>query len=72
MGTLEDCRRVASHEIESHFHGLKTKAFELRDRDKEGCYRVLYVTFVKGKIHVLHSFKKKSSSTSKKDKALAN
>ena len=41
--------------------------YELRDRDTKGWYRVIYYTKVKNKIHVLHSFVKKSAKTPQKD-----
>ena len=49
------------------FPGLRRKAFELRDRDKDGFYRLVYVTVIKEKLYVLHCFKKKSGKASQKD-----
>ena len=54
------------------FPGLKKNAFELRAKDGSGIYRTIYVTFVKGKIYVLHCFQKKSPKTSKGDINVAN
>ena len=45
--------------------------WELKQRDKDGIYRVLYATIEKGVIHVLHSFQKKDQQTPEKDKKLA-
>lgn len=49
------------------FAGLGKPAFELRTKDATGAYRVIYVTFIKNEIHVLHAFKKTSQKTSAKD-----
>lgn len=54
------------------FPGLARNAFELRVRSDDGAYRVIYVTFVKQEIHVLHAFKKKTQKTEKKDVDTAN
>lgn len=47
--------------------GLPKKVWEIRLQDKAFWYRVAFVTFVKGKIVVVHAFKKKSSKTSSTD-----
>lgn len=49
--------------------GAGTK--EIRIRDKDGIYRVLYVAKFKEAIYVLHCFQKKTESTTKSDKELA-
>ena len=54
------------------FPGLIANAFELRDQDKNSAYRAIYVTIVKGKVVVLHCFKKTTSKTEKGDVNLAN
>ncbi len=54
------------------FPGLVGNAFELRARDKNGWYRVIYVTVIKGKVIVLHGFRKQSDRTSMPDVRLAN
>ena len=41
--------------------------FELKEQDHKGWYRVIYTIQVKGKIYVLHCFKKQSAKTSKAD-----
>ena len=54
------------------FIGLKRQTFELRTRDNAGIYRILYVTFFKDKLVVLHCFQKKTQKTAKKDVEIAN
>ena len=44
----------------------------MRQRDEAGIYRVIYVTFIKDQVCVLHCFQKKSNKTSKTDVDLAN
>jgi len=39
--------------------------YELKEQDHQGWYRVIYTIQVKGKIYVLHCFKKQSAKTSK-------
>ena len=45
------------------FPGLIVNAFELRDTDATGAYRAIYVTVIKGRMAVLHCFKKTSAKT---------
>lgn len=44
---------------------------ELRQRDANGWYRTIYLGVVDGKLHILHSFVKKSAKTSKNDLNIA-
>jgi len=45
--------------------------FELRDQsNRGGTFRVAYILIVKGTIHVLHAFQKKSQRTSRVDVAI--
>jgi phage-related protein len=44
---------------------------EIRVRDKDGIYRVLYVAKFTEAIYVLHCFQKKTESTAKSDKKIA-
>jgi phage-related protein len=44
---------------------------EIRIRDKDGAFRVIYVAKFEQHIYVLHCFQKKSQATSKTDLALA-
>ena len=71
----EDLRRLQKGEKPRDwkpFPGLITNAFELRDQDKSGAYRAIYVTIVKGKVVVLHCFKKTTSKTEKVDLNVPN
>jgi phage-related protein len=54
------------------FPGLAENAFELRESDKNGWYRVVYVTVIKNAVVVLHCFEKDSAKASKRDVALAD
>jgi phage-related protein len=49
--------------------GAGTK--EIRIRDKNGIYRVLYVAKFEEAIYVLHCFQKKTESTAQADKEIA-
>jgi len=49
--------------------GVGTK--EIRIRDATGIYRVMYVAKFEQAIYVLHCFQKKTESTTKQDKAIA-
>lgn len=44
---------------------------EIRIRDADGIYRVMYVAKFKEAIYVLHCFQKKTEATSKHDKKIA-
>lgn len=44
---------------------------EIRVRDDSGAYRVLYVAKLEKAVYVLHSFQKKTRTTSKRDIDLA-
>ena len=46
-------------------------AYELRVRDRNGAYRVIYVAKFKSAIYVLHAFQKKTQQTAQSDLALA-
>jgi phage-related protein len=45
---------------------------EIRIKDESGIFRVLYVAKFDEAIYVLHCFQKKSQTTSKQDKAIAD
>jgi phage-related protein len=49
--------------------GAGTK--EIRIKDASGVYRVMYVAKFEEAIYVLHCFQKKTQTTSKQDKAIA-
>jgi phage-related protein len=44
---------------------------EIRIRDGDGIYRVMYVAKFEEAVYVLHCFQKKSQATSRKDKEIA-
>ena len=44
---------------------------EIRIRDEEGAFRVLYVAKIESAIYVLHAFQKKNQQTAKSDLGLA-
>jgi phage-related protein len=44
---------------------------EIRIFEESGTFRVLYVANLKGKLHVLHAFQKKTEKTEKHDIQLA-
>jgi phage-related protein len=46
--------------------------FELRQRDHNGWYRLIYLTRVGDTIYMLHGFTKKSAKTSRNDLAIAS
>lgn len=45
--------------------------FELKARDASGAYRLIYLKKIKGVVHVLHCFQKKSQKTDQRDIDLA-
>lgn len=50
---------------------IHPKCFELRVREMEGIYRVIYVLAAEDRIYVPHVFQKKTQKTSRKDIELA-
>jgi phage-related protein len=78
----EDARREAGHELYQVQKGLDPidwKAMptvgpgvrEIRIRDAQGAYRVIYVATFADAIHVLHAFQKKAQKTPQRDIDLA-
>ena len=70
-----DLRRLQQGKMPKNwkpFPGLKGNAFELRDKDGNKLYRVIYVTLIKSKIVVLNSFTKTSEKTEQPDVNAAN
>ena len=66
----EDIRRLQLGARPLDFRPMKsigTGVAELRQRDKNGWYRTIYLGVIDGKLHMLHSFVKKSRKTSKND-----
>jgi phage-related protein len=47
------------------------RVFELRQMDDRGWYRVIYLGKVSDRLHMLHSFVKKSAKTSRNDLRIA-
>ena len=46
-------------------------AYEIRVRDQDGAFRVIYVAKFKAAIYVLHAFQKKTQQTAQSDLTLA-
>lgn len=46
-------------------------AYEIRERDADGWYRVIYVAKFEKAVYVLHSFRKKTNATAQRDIDLA-
>ncbi|EEQ10768.1 hypothetical protein ymoll0001_8120 [Yersinia mollaretii ATCC 43969] len=78
----DDARKDAGYQLDKVQHELEPddwKPFtavgfgvkEIRIRDKNGTYRVMYVAKFEEAVYVLHCFQKKTQTTSKKDVALA-
>ncbi|CRY54388.1 MULTISPECIES: type II toxin-antitoxin system RelE/ParE family toxin [Yersinia] len=78
----DDARKEAGYQLDKVQHGLEPndwKPFtsigfgvkEIRIRDKNGIYRVMYVARFEEAVYVLHCFQKKTETTSKKDVDLA-
>ena len=68
-----ELRRVQRGEKPLHGRSMKTigaGAFEIKIKDRQGAFRVLYVAKFEEAVYVLHAFQKKSQKTSKKDIAL--
>ena len=78
----KDARKEAGFQLGSIQAGLEPadwKPFddvcagtrEIRIRDTNGIYRVMYVAKFEEAIYVLHCFRKKTQATSKQDRAIA-
>ena len=70
----EDIRRVQMgvKPIDGRFmKSVGAGVAELRQQDSNGWYRTIYLSVVVGKLHILHSFVKKSKSTPKNDLNIA-
>jgi phage-related protein len=50
---------------------IGARVYELKEQDERSWYRVIYLARVGNRIHVLHSFEKRSAKTGKNDLALA-
>lgn len=70
----EDIRRVQKGEKPKDSRpmtSIGSKVFELRQRDQAGWYRTIYLGVIDGKVHILHSFIKKSAKTPANDLKVA-
>jgi phage-related protein len=74
----ESARRRAGHQLDMVQHGLEPNDWkpmngigagvrEIRIRDEQGIFRVMYVTKFRDTIYVLHCFQKKTQKTSTTD-----
>jgi phage-related protein len=79
----EESRRQAGFQLRKVQSGLEPddwKPFEdvgsgtreIRIRETNGIYRVMYVAKFEEAVYVLHCFQKKSQATSKQDKSIAD
>ncbi len=75
-------RREAGHQLDQVQHGLEPDDWkpmptigpgvrEIRIRDANGAFRILYVAKFAAAVYVLHCFQKKTQKTSKPDLTLA-
>lgn len=65
-----DIRRVQNGEKPHDSRPMRTVGpgvFELRQRDERGWYRIIYVNRIGPRVFMLHSFMKKTNTTSQKD-----
>lgn len=53
------------------FDGVGAGTKEIRIKDANGIYRVMYVAKFEEAVYVLHCFQKKTQATSKQDKTIA-
>jgi phage-related protein len=53
------------------FNDVGAGAREIRIREADGIYRVMYVAKFEEAVYVLHCFQKKTQTTSKQDKSIA-
>jgi phage-related protein len=78
----EDARREAGHELYQVQKGLEPGDWkpmptvgpgvrEIRIRDAQGAYRVIYVATFAEAVHVLHAFQKRAQKTPQRDIDLA-
>lgn len=77
-----NARRDAGFQLDKVQHGLEPDDWkpmasigsgvsEIRIRDEDGAYRVIYLAKLSDAVYVLHCFQKKSQKTSAQDLALA-
>ena len=77
-----DARQDAGYQLDRVQHGLQPDDFkpmptigkgveEIRVRDDNGAFRVIYTVRLADAVHVLHAFRKTTRATSKRDIDLA-
>ncbi len=82
-GFPQTAMREAGHQLDKVQHGLPPDdakpmptigagVTELRIRDEDGTFRVVYVAKFEDAVYVLHCFQKKTPKTSRKDIDLAS
>ena len=78
----DDAKRDAGYQLDRVQHGLQPDDFkpmptigkgveEIRVRDDNGTFRVIYTARLADAVYVLHAFQKKTQATSKRDIDLA-
>lgn len=78
-----EARREAGHQLDQVQNGLEPDDWkpmrsigpgvrEIRIREANGAFRVIYIASLAERIYVLHCFQKKSEKTSKADMELAS
>lgn len=78
----EDARREAGYQLDKVQRGIEHTDWkpmkmvgagvtEIRIKDDQGIYRVIYISKYANTVFVLHAFKKKSQKTAKKDLEIA-
>lgn len=78
----EDARREAGYQLDKVQRGIEPTDWkpmkmvgagvtEIRIKDDQGIYRVIYISKYANTVFVLHAFKKKSQKTAKKDLEIA-
>ena len=82
MGFPQEARKEAGFQlgkVQAGFEPTDWKSFddvgagtkEIRIKDENGIYRVMYVAKFEESIYVLHCFQKESQATSRQDKGIA-
>jgi phage-related protein len=70
-----DIRRLQNDEQPRNSRPMKSvgaRVYELRQMDKSGWYRVIYLAKVNNRLHMLHAFVKQSAKTSPRDLRVAS
>ncbi len=69
---LDRVQRGLEPEDWKPFNQIGAGVKEIRIRDPDGIYRVIYVAKFEEAVYVLHAFQKKTQTTAEQDKAIAN